>query len=141
MTSEGISDQLEQIALTEHFAEHSVDLVQAWESAGVGIEATEPILLFMEKHPDLEFGSPGELVHFVERFDGTEYRDKLINSVERRPTEHTAWMLNRVINGTKAPEEYQRYVAVMKAARQNPNSDENARRAIDRFLARLEPQP
>lgn len=62
-------------------------------------EAVEPILRFMEGHPDIEYGTPGYLVHFVEHFPA--YEEKLMASIERQPTPHTEWMLNRVINGER----------------------------------------
>ena len=40
-------------------------LAENWETRGVGPEAIEPILRFMEANPGLDFGAPGPLVHFL----------------------------------------------------------------------------
>jgi hypothetical protein len=66
-----------------------------------GLDAVDPILRFMEDHPDFYFGSPGPLVHFVETFYRKGYEERLCRSIRRRPTGHTVWMLNRLINGSK----------------------------------------
>ena len=31
-------------------------------------DLVDPVLDFISKHPEVDFGAPGELVHFVERF-------------------------------------------------------------------------
>lgn len=137
MTTQNIAEQLEQIASQADFAARTATLKREWVSAGVGIEAVEPILRFIETHPDLDFGMPGALVHFVERFYGKGYDDRLIESVRRKPTSPTAWMLNRLINGAKSPEALQQLVAEMHQARVHPLADESARQEIDRFLQRI----
>jgi hypothetical protein len=55
-------------------------------------------------------------VHFIEHFHLKGYEELLISSVERKPTEHTIFMLNRVVNGTTEPEMRQRYLAVLERA-------------------------
>ena len=57
-----------------------------WSSKSVGPEALEPILHFMGEHPKIDFGVPGPLVHFVETFYRIGYEEKLIESVQRKPT-------------------------------------------------------
>jgi hypothetical protein len=66
-----------------------------------GFDAVDPILRFMEEHPHFDFGCPGPLVHFVETFYKKGYEDRLCQSIRKRPTPHTIWMLNRLINGSK----------------------------------------
>ena len=57
-----------------------------------------PILDFISKHPEVDFGSPGYLVHFVERFYHQGYEDLLIEVVAKSPTLHNIWMLHRCYN-------------------------------------------
>ena len=57
-----------------------------------------PILDFISKHPEVDFGSPGELVHFVEKFYHKGYEDLLLESVQKNPTVHNIWMLHRCCN-------------------------------------------
>jgi hypothetical protein len=102
--AEKITAELDAIATAPNFAFQSGTLVQSWDAAKYGIEIVTPILAFMEKHPEIDFGLPGPLVHFIEHFHLKGYEELLISSVERKPTEHTIFMLNRVVNGTTEPE-------------------------------------
>jgi hypothetical protein len=137
MTQEEVSRRLQEIASSGDFATRSMELTEAWSAAGAGVETVEPILRFMEENSGIDFGAPGALVHFVERFYRSGYEDKLVESVQRRPTGHTVWMLNRVINGTKIPEVKHRLMAVMEEVRRNPVADQNVVKQVDRFLERL----
>jgi hypothetical protein len=60
--------------------------------------AIEPIFKVIEKYPFTDFGSPGPFVHTLESFVGY-YEIYLNESLKRRPTQLTIWMLNRRING------------------------------------------
>ena len=86
MTSKKIFEQLEAIASADDFAPSAAELTEAWSNADMGFESVEPILLFMEKHPTLDYGMPGPLVHFLEEFYRKGYEEKLIESVSRKPT-------------------------------------------------------
>ena len=84
MTPREIADQLERLASSEDFATRSAELVDRLSSANVGSAAVEPILQFMEEHPSIEFGVPGALVHFAEKFRSDGYEEKLLESVSRK---------------------------------------------------------
>lgn len=58
----------------------------------------KPILELMEENPNLDYGFPGPLVHFVEMFYKKGYEEILYQSVNQRPTPHTIWMMHRIIN-------------------------------------------
>jgi hypothetical protein len=137
MTAQDITDQLRAIEATPNFAERTKPLVDAWESAQVGVEAVEPILKFMEEHSDMDFGMPGALVHFVERFHQHGYEDKLIESIKRKPTSHTIWMLNRVINGSKSEAAKRQLISVMEQAKSNSSADLHTLQRIDHFMKRI----
>lgn len=47
----------------------------------------EPLLRFMEDNPELDYGQPGPIVHFMEGFDG--YEKLLVESIKRMPISHT----------------------------------------------------
>ena len=66
-------------------------------NAGYKLEAVEPLLQLIERHPTAYFGDPGAIVHFIEQF-GTEYEKYLVESLKRTPGSTTVWMLNRCIN-------------------------------------------
>jgi len=136
MTPDEAAAQLESIARSDDFVGRSSELVDGWSSAGAGIEMIDPILSFIERHPDIDFGSPGPLVHFVERFYGHGYDRKLLDSIERRPTPLTTWMLNRVVNGTKAPAARSALIDAMRAITVHPLADDSTRQAANRFVER-----
>lgn len=87
------------------------DNIRNLEMQNVGIEAVAPLLQLIERHPLDDFGVPGAIVHFVERFYKKGYEELLIESIKRRPTMHTVWMLNRIINGSENKDDY---IEVMK---------------------------
>lgn len=137
MTVQEVTDHLPQIASAEDCATRSADHTAAWSSAGASLETVEPILRFIEGHPSIDFGMPGPLAHLVEQFYGKGYEQKLVESLQRKPTLPTVWMLNRLINRAKAPDEIQRLVAAMEHARLNALADEVAVQQINWFLERL----
>ena len=78
-----VATQLEGIAdAGDDFACQSNLLTERWENEPKSLDIVEAILRFMEGHPDIDYGVPAPLVHFVETFPG--YEQKLFESVERR---------------------------------------------------------
>ena len=74
------------------------EIVDAMEAYPQPFDLVAPILDFISKHPEVDFGSPGELVHFVEKFYHKGYEDLLLESVQKNPTVHNIWMLHRCYN-------------------------------------------
>lgn len=97
-----------------------------------GIEAVEPLLQFMERHPLSDFGSPGSIVHFVETFYKQGYEQILITSIKRRPTMHTVWMLNRLKN---AEQEKQEYLEILNDIAHSKDIEEEIRRLAQDLLS------
>jgi hypothetical protein len=137
LTDNDIREQMNIIAPESDFNGRSAQLTEAWEAAGVGPEAVEPVLKFMEDHPGIDYGMPGHLVHFIEKFHEKDYDEKLVESLRRKPTDHTTWMLNRVINGTKLQESRERLVGIMEETAMHPKADETTRERAKGFLDRL----
>lgn len=94
-------NKIEQSITSDEFVDISYDVVEEIENREDASEAIEAILLLIERNPNVDFGKPGPLVHFVERFYKNGYEEKLIESLKRFPTKHTVWMLNRIINGSE----------------------------------------
>lgn len=103
------------------------------EAEGAGIEAVTPILELMERHPLVCFGSPGALVHFMEKFYKKGYEELLEGSVQRIPTIHTVWLLNRLINGA-TDEKAIEYIQIMKSIYANNELHEEIRSVAKDFL-------
>jgi hypothetical protein len=139
MTAVDYRRSVEDIADSTGFANETYRLVGTWEKAGVGIEALEPILRFIEDHPDIDYGAPGPLVHFMETFAGNEYEASLLASLARKPTDATLWMLNRLINATSNSARRPALISAVTQAETHPLADEDARQSAQMFLDELEP--
>jgi hypothetical protein len=107
--------QLEAVPV-DFFERDCQPIVDALEEGGAGLDAVETILIFMERHPEIDFGGPGSLVHFVERFFRKGYEPLLLASIARSPTDHTRFMLHRLINGTEDNAKRSRLSAILEAA-------------------------
>ncbi|MDR3435274.1 hypothetical protein [Telmatospirillum sp.] len=139
MTESEIENDLSDIVSEDDLQVKLDNITNGWVSKSIGVESVDPILKFMEDHSLWDFGTPGPLVHFVERFYGNGYELRLVESLKRRPTAHTVWMLNRIINGEKNAEKKKYFLDVMKDAKSNVLTDQAASVQIDRFL-RLHPE-
>jgi hypothetical protein len=134
MIAQELTTQLNSMMSQDDFPMVSEQLVEAWEAQGVGSEAVEPVLRFMEANPSVTIGMPGALVHFVERFYHNGYEEALVESIARRPTAHTIWMLNRLINGTKSADIRNAYILELEKSKVNPLADASAKERINHFL-------
>ena len=74
------------------------EIVDAMELYDQPFDLVAPISDFISKHPEVDFGSPGYLVHFVERFYHQGYEDLLMEVVGKKPILHNIWMLHRCCN-------------------------------------------
>lgn len=115
----------------DNFIEVMDDCIQNIEESNIGIEAVEPLLQLMERHPLSDFGTPGSIVHFVEKFYKKGYEQLLISSVKRRPTMHTVWMLNRIKNGE---DEQRRYIEILNDIVHNKDIEKEIRESAQDFL-------
>ena len=93
----------------------------------------ECILHFMEENPKIDYGMPGPLVHFMEKKYKKGYEKLLLESIKRKPTEHTVWMLNRILNDVNL-EERNVYMDVLKAIVKDSKYDEELRSLAKEFL-------
>jgi hypothetical protein len=134
MNESDIAEQLSTITAEEQLRVDLLGLIDRWSAVRIGPEVIGPSLHFLEIHPEWDFGMPGELVHFLERFYGRGYEQKLVESISRRPTVHTVWMLNRVINGEKLPEKKQTYLELL-ASVANASPDAMASERAREFLS------
>jgi len=74
----------------------------------------------LERYPDEELGSPGPIVHAIEKCDG--YERLLLESLMRQPATLTLWMLHRLIKYDPRIE----YITALKGVITHPKvSDQN----------------
>lgn len=115
-------NKLEESITNDNFIDISYDVVEEIEEREDASEAIQPILMLIEKNPNVDFGKPGPLVHFVEKFYKRGYEEKLVESLERCPTKHTVWMLNRIINGSQG-ERKEYFINILDNIMLYPNID------------------
>lgn len=132
-----IRSSLDNIAQDHFFDDSSTEVVERWELESIGFEAVEPVLAFMEEHPYVDFGSPGALTHFIEKFHRRGYDEALLSSVKRRPTPHTVWLLNRLINGEHDESVRLAQISLMREAAANQSASLETRSTAAGFLMRL----
>jgi hypothetical protein len=85
----------------------------------------------LERHPHIEFGTPGQLIHLLESYSG-HYEEILMESLDRQPTFMTIWMLNRIIN---AEDSSTRDILLdkMKSVMTHPLADQEAKDLAKEF--------
>ena len=103
----------------------------------LSIGAIEPLLSFMTKYPDLDYGMPGALIHFIESFPEAAYIDFLIRCIQKQPTEHNVWMLLRIMNTWESSRQDE-YIGIMKTALLHPNINEGVKESIKEYLQDFE---
>ena len=74
-----------------------------------------------------------EIVHFVETFYGNGQEDLLVQSVKRKPTIHTIWMLHRLINDPKGTRNNE-FVSLMKEVADRTDIDKVIVNSAKAFL-------
>lgn len=106
------------------------EIIDAMELYDQPFDLVAPILDFISKHPEVDFGSPGELVHFVERFYHYGYEELLMESVLKRPTMHNIWMLHRCYNAND-PDLVRQIQALVGELKQDKTLDSQVRSMIE----------
>ncbi len=112
------------------------DIVDEMEADKIGFDAIEKILELMEKNPLVEFGTPGPLTHFIEKYykeKQEDYENLLKKSLKNKPTVHTVWLLNRVINGNKN-EKQKELIGILNSISKNKEIQQEIRDFAINFL-------
>lgn len=119
--------------INAHGWERLAELTAALMTVPGAEKAIPEMFSVMERLPDADFGSPGPLVHTMERWRGG-YEDELVNSVRRCPSMLSLWMVNRILN-TDLPDDIRRsYMALLNEAATHPNAPETVREDARGFV-------
>lgn len=124
--------ELKSAMLKEDFYETSKVLEKIKQESNA-FEYLPFIFNIMEMYPELDYGMPGPVVHFMESYYRKGYEEILLRSVQKMPTSHTVWMLNRVINDPKLNDR-ERYIEVLKLSLNRDDISQVARMDIENFL-------
>lgn len=132
-----LEQKLIEISESNNFEYESDKIIRSLIKNRPGVDSVGSILRFMENHPGIEYGMPGSLVHFVERFYKKGYEELLLKSVKRKPTMHTIWMLNRIINDIVDADVLQKMYGVMSQASCNKEASVEARKLAKELCDQL----
>ena len=91
------------------------------------------LIKIIQENPEFDFGNPGEIVFFLEKYDEEKYDRILVESVMEKPTEHTIFMMNRIINGASEEKKSEYIELYMKILCDNRINDE-LKNIIKEFL-------
>ncbi len=112
---------------------HRLSELLAGFAALPGCERIAPALLaLLERHPQADFGTPGPLVHTLEC--QPDYPALLAQSLERQPTELTAWMANRLLNSKLPRDDRTAWLKRLTAVTSHPKAAAPVRDSAIRFL-------
>jgi hypothetical protein len=133
-----IEDDLLAIASASEFRLAADETVAKWVASGIEPEAVlQAVLRFMEQHPDIDYGMPGALAHFIEQVRAPEYNEEVIASIARVPTMMTIVLLNRLINGTATQAGRRPLISCMRLTRPKIENDRTLSNLVERLLKRI----
>jgi len=98
-------------------------------------ETAAAIFAFLERHSTADLGSPGPLIHYLERAFPV-YVDALVSSVLRRPVGYTLWMTNRILNAKIPQTMRDQLLLSLRQASEHPLASELERRQAREFIER-----
>ena len=91
------------------------------------------MISLLERNPEFEFGTPGEPVHTLEDHPG-HYEEFLYQSLNRKPTDMTVWMLNRIINAEENEGAKKEQLKLMRKCASNPQADKLAKSSARNYI-------
>lgn len=124
--------ELENVMLKEDFYLTN-EVIEKIKQESDAFEYLPFIFNIMETNPELDYGMPGPVVHFMESYYRKGYEEILLRSVQNTPTSHTIWMLNRVINDPKLSNR-EMYTEVLKSLLNRKDISQFVRKDIESFL-------
>ena len=92
----------------------------------------EPLFRLLEKYPFFNFGNPGKIIHYLEKFSNDVYTPHLYHSVSRNPTGYNVWMVNRLLNSLDDSEKTDGILLLEEALLKD--IDEGLKELINDFL-------
>ena len=100
-------------------------------------DAIQPILELIERSPDIDYGGPGPLGHFLERHSKKGYEELLLKSIARKPTIYTLDLLHRLVTDKENPN-HKTYLDLMKKVSLSTNYPEDIIESAKENLSYLE---
>jgi hypothetical protein len=92
-----------------------------------------PVLFgVMERMPGADLGSPGPLVHTLEQIKG--YESELVASARRAPCPLSVWMVNRILNAAKNPEQRDAWLNLLDSVATSSTATSQTKQAALQFI-------
>lgn len=132
MTKEEIITRLQNAAKEDEEYHMDDGLIDAINEYPEPFELVEPILEIIGTHSRVDFGMPGDLVHFLEQFYKHRYEELLVSSVRKNPTAHNIWMVHRCFNDVNNPKR-EMFVELMKELKDDSSVSMDIKKEIDEF--------
>ena len=132
MTKEEIITRLQNAAKEDEEYHMDDGLIDAINEYPEPFELVEPILEIIGTHPRVDFGMPGDLVHFLEQFYKHRYEELLVSSVRKNPTAHNMWMVHRCFNDVNNLKR-EMFVELMKELKDDSSVSMDNKKEIDEF--------
>lgn len=132
VTKEEIITRLQNAAKEDEEYYMDDDLIDAINEYPEPFELVEPILEIIGTHPRVDFGMPGDLVHFLEQFYKHGYEELLVSSARKNPTAHNMWMVHRCFNDVNNPKR-EMFVELMKELKDDSSVSMDIKKEIDEF--------
>ncbi len=94
--------------------------------------ATAPVMFrTMERLDGVDLGTPGSLVHTLETWPGG-YEEMLAQSIRRKPTPLSVWMVNRILNAS--PPDAESWMALLRSVANNPAASDETKADAKGFI-------
>jgi hypothetical protein len=117
---------------TGDYMERLVKLTDEIRDCGADSALNYALYKLLEKHPDVDFGCPGPIVHTLET--NGNYVAELPYSVARRPTYLNVWMVNRLLNSKLSTKDRNTWERVLQGVLINPRASDSVKNDVERFL-------
>ena len=122
MTKAEILDELKKRAVPYSSFTIDAEIAESMTALPNPFDLVEPILELIGTNPTVDFGMPGDLVHFVEHFYNHGYEELLMASVA-----HNIWMLHRCYNNPRDAKrkQYKALINQLMASDDTPEAVKN----------------
>ncbi len=129
-----LKNRIDKIEFDGHDADmvQMYDLVDDFRKLDKEREIVPYLFNFFEQHYDKFLGGPGPFVHFIEEND--DYREILLESIKNKPTDHTVYMINRILNGPLGKDEKEFWLSILSSVLTNKNADNDAMSSAKEFI-------
>lgn len=111
------------------------ELVESIEKVEGNTLIIPEIFNFMEIASKADLGTPGPLVHFIEK-DYPKYIEHLVVSLKNKPTLLTLWMANRLLNIELEKKTYNTLISILEVLMNSDSFSKDLREEAKNYYER-----